>query len=686
MEMRDSILREIFGRKLNRTIKSPELIGAIIDFFNLYLSAGNSEYHQFSSILAGKSPDFMVKWLPESGCALLSVKNESRSVIFLQLVILDGWICNVRSEVMTGRQIISDSNHYRLIWAGEIPYPLYDAFMAAFCNTIQTKKDRNILNALHIASKAINASFGPTSADIQPFCAPIGVNSRSVSWCLVKAVVGVLISNYPYLTSSTEDADHFSCEKLMINFYLWILEEEMDKLDHITVDRIDLTMSIISCICNNCSLLAESDCTVSEFETRCKSIRQRLEDDAKKTKKKWNLQKIASAGGHEDTGLSELGWANFDLNLPPPIVCSTANADFLSVYRKRIDQNLCTLNSVPDDTCAIEVMISWIQNIDESIKSRSIVESEGRQLAISSIQHWLYKRLEIIDDVGSKVSVQALKSIWNLHNSQCFSLTALLKEKDSISVELRSNEMLSTWIIFCLSHASVKRIYPIIATYGVPIRWSDLRHLSLGSKAAVDAALAVSTYLERYSSPNNDIFSLSTQDPTSNMALQFSRENAIIQKKWKQEEEAADTVQTKHWNQVRKLQAEAAELRILIAKCNVKLSDLLRKSSEMEILHPAYGYTHLSLEIQSARAKLSKLSGELAAAERPLPVIFQPLPKDEKTAMVILFFIYMPVELRIFSTICVVAQQMLLPQSPSTATQEGMQIVHDVISDICSKM
>ena len=684
--MSDSILREIFGLKLHQTIKSPELIRAIIDFFNLYLSAGDSEYHQFSSILAGKSSDFMVKWLPESGCALLSVKNESRSVISLQLIILDGWICNIRSDVMAGRQIISDSNHYRLIWAGEIPCPLYDSFMTAFCNIIQAKKDRNILNALYSASNVIHASFGPTSADTLSFCAPIGVNSRSISWCLVKAVVGVLISSYPYLTSNTEDSDYSSCIKLMINFYLWILAEKMDKLDHITVDRIDLTMRIISCICNNCSLLAESDCIVSQYEARCKGIRQRLEDDATITKEKWNLQKIAPAGDREDTGVSELGWANFDLNLPLPIVCSTANADFLSRCRERINQNLCTLNSVPDNTCAIEVMISWTQNIDESIKNRLIVESEGRQLAILSIQHWLYKRLEIIDDVNSKVSIQALKSLWDLYSSQCFSLTALLKAKDSISVELRSNEMLSTWIIFCLSHASVKIIYPIIASYGVPIRWSDLRHLSLGSKTAVDAALAVSTYLERYSFPNNAIFSLSIQDPTTNMALQFSRESAIIQKKWKQEEEAADTVQKKHWNQVRKLQAEAAELRILIAKCNVKLSDLLRKSSEMEILHPAYGYTHLSLEIQSARAKLSKLSGELAAAERPLPVIFQPLPKDEKTAMVILFFIYMPVELRIFSTICVVAQQMLLPQSPSTATQEGMQIVHDVISDICSKM
>ena len=161
MAMLDSILREIFGLKIHQTIKSPELMRAVIDFFNLYLSAGDSEYHQLSPILMGKSSDFMVKWLPEYGCALLSVKNESRSVISLQLVVLDGWICNIRSDVMTGRELTDTSKNYSLICAGEIPYPLYDAFMTAFCHIISTTK-QNILSALHSARNKIDAFIWTT--------------------------------------------------------------------------------------------------------------------------------------------------------------------------------------------------------------------------------------------------------------------------------------------------------------------------------------------------------------------------------------------------------------------------------------------------------------------------------------------------------------------------------------------
>ena len=225
MAMLDSILREIFGLKIHQTIKSPELMRAVIDFFNLYLSAGDSEYHQLSPILMGKSSDFMVKWLPEYGCALLSIKNESRSVISLQLVVLDGWICNIRSDVMTGRELTDTSKNYRLIWVGEISYPLYDAFMAAFCGMILFK-EQNILSALHRARNKIDASIGQPSAEVQSYSTSIGANSRSVSWCLVMAVVGVLISNYPHLTSSTEDNDYCYCKKMMIHFYLWILEEK----------------------------------------------------------------------------------------------------------------------------------------------------------------------------------------------------------------------------------------------------------------------------------------------------------------------------------------------------------------------------------------------------------------------------------------------------------------------------
>ena len=91
---------------------------------------------------------------------------------------------------------------------------------------------------------------------------------------------------------------------------------------------------------------------------------------------------------------------------------------------------------------------------------------------------------------------------------------------------------------------------------------------------------------------------------------------------------------------MQRLQAEAVRLRLRIAKRNDELHALLKQSNEMQILHPVYRYTHLSSEMEEVKTKLSILSRDLAAAERSLPVVYQPLPKDERTAMIILFFIF----------------------------------------------
>ena len=675
----DYLLRELFGLKTNCGGKSCDLLSEIIKSFTLYLSSQTSEYHQLSSIISGENENFRLKWLPEHCCVLLMVNNVPRSVVSLQLIVLDEWTHDVRSDVATGRELIATSEHYCSVSVGEISFSLYDTFMEEFnARILAAKKKMNVLRVLYDTFKQLDPSHVPPKMISEFFSCSIEMDTRGVSWCLVRAVIGALVMNYPHLCSGGEESAHSSFKMLTLDFYIWILESYSPC--SASVETIDLTMSVLSYICKEISMLAHSDCIVGKFEERCRLIRSRLESDACRSDSKmnWDLQEIMSSTCRKETRISEGGWANFTVKLPQPTATLLTIAESLTDCSKRINENLCALLSIPDRaTCTTEEMIAWIQGIDKEIQCRLILETEGRQLVLSSVHKWLFKKLENIGSLDSLISVQRLKDLLDQYRSHSLSLTALLKAKSIICIELRSMEVLSTWIIFCFIHTCAKRLYPIIESYDVPLKSKDLRHLSLADKAAVDAALAVCAYIDRYTSSKNCLFSLSNQTPTMQLARMYSEGSILIGGIWSREQKAASEKQDAHWGQVRRLQAKAVELRSQIITLKVDLRDLIRGKSEMEEGSGRYNCRYNDNEIEFVERVISQRSRALAEAERPLPLVHQSLPKDKGVAMIILFFLYMPDELHTYSTLCLIAQQMLLPLRASFSSQEGMSMFYE---------
>ena len=675
----DYILKEIFGFKIDHNSESSDLLSEIIKCFTLYLSSETSEYHQFISVLGGGHEDFKLMWLPAHCCVLLIVKNVPRSVISLQLIVLDEWTHDVRSDVATGRELIAASEHYCSVSVGEIAFSLHDTFMREFTKAMDApKKKKNILKVLYDTFRILDSSYAPPKMTSELFSCSTEINARGVSWCLVRAVVGALIKNYPHLSSGVEENAYSSYKILILDFYIWILESYSPC--SASVNIIDLTMSILSYICKEISMLAESDCIVTQYEERCRFIRSRLEIDARRSDSKmnWDLQKIMSSACSMETRISERGWVDFKVNLPQPAATLQTTAQNFTDCSKKINENLCALLSIPDwDTCTTEEMNEWIQGIDKKIQCRLIVETEGRQLVLSFVHKWLFKKLEKIDSLDSLLSVQRLKDLLDLYRSHCLSFTALLEAKSIICVELRSMEMLSTWIIFCFIHTCVKKLYPIIESYDVPLSSRDLRHLSLADKSAVDAALTVCAYIDRYTTSNNRLFSLSNQTPTMKLARMYSEGDILIEEIWSREQKAASEKQDAHWRRVRRLQAEADELRSSIRALNARLCDLHIDKSRILATHGNWHVRSTDSDIDFVQKKISRVSKELAEAECPLSVVHQSLPKDRGVAMIILFFLYMPDDLRTYSTLCLIAQQMLLPLRTSFSTEQGMSILCD---------
>ena len=675
----DYLLKEIFGFKIDHNSETSDLLSEIIEYFTLYLSTQTSEYHQLLTVLGGGNEDFRLKWLPAHCCVLLIVKNVPRSVISLQLIILDEWTHDVRSDLATGREVIATSKHYCSVSVGEISFSLHDTFMWEFTEAIDMPANKkNVLQILYDTFKILDPSYVPPIMIRELFSCSTEINARGVSWCLVRAVVGALIKNYPHLFSGGEESAYSSHKILILDFYMWILES-YDPCSA-SVNTIDLTMSILSYICKEISMLAESDCIVTEYEERCGFVRSRLESDARRSDSKmnWDLQKIMSSACSMGTRISERGWVDLKVKLPQPAATLQTTAESLTDCCKKINENLGALLSIPDrDNCTTEEMNEWIQGIDKKIQFGLIVETEGRQLVLSSVHKWLFKKLEKIDSLDSLLSVQRLKDLLDLYRSHCLSFTALLEAKSIICVELRSMEMLSTWIIFCFIHTCVKKLYPIIESYDVPLSSRDLRHLSLADKSAVDAALTVCAYIDRYTTSNNRLFSLSNQTPTMKLARMYSEGNILIEEIWSREQKAASEKQDAHWRRVQSLQAEAKKLRRKIIDLNAELCVLNSEKSRMKTNHSRYYSSKHDERIDDVEQKISRESKALTQAERPLPVVHQSLPKDKSVAMIILFFLYMPDELRTYSALCLIAQQMLLPLHSSFSTQEGMSAFYD---------
>lgn len=233
-------------------------------------------------------------------------------------------------------------------------------------------------------------------------------------------------------------------------------------------------------------------------------------------------------------------------------------------------------------------------------------------------------------------------------------------------------------------HEASIRQHPLLADYGVALSWHDLGHLVLSEKAAERAALACAAYLRRHSKPSRQVFSLhdGRGSATWDLAQEFARGSSGLQTIWSNEKAAARDRKSRHWDEVTRKQRAAvvcrAELEVLKNTRDVALSELNKAQSERD----AYRYhsKELNRQVQSytdrynaviakVTSKENELRGILAA---PTPV-FQPLPSEEASAYMWLFFLHMKTcapHLQCLARISFLAQQVLLVPCEPTLKRE----------------
>ena len=230
-------------------------------------------------------------------------------------------------------------------------------------------------------------------------------------------------------------------------------------------------------------------------------------------------------------------------------------------------------------------------------------------------------------------------------------------------VELRSRELLVTWVAYCMADAAACHTHPLVASYGVSLRADDLRHLVLSDRQACDALLGVAAYLRQRGS-GRPLFSLSHGSITFSFAASFAAADSGMASTLQQEQSAAAARQAEHWRQVQEKQREAARLRAQLAQEQQAVAAAQAAYNAAykawdDARHDPYGWLarqdrdHCLATLNSATATVRTTQKQLdSTLQAPAPVI-QPLPQDATLARQTIFFAYCPELLRwVLQAVC----------------------------------
>jgi hypothetical protein len=326
-------------------------------------------------------------------------------------------------------------------------------------------------------------------------------------------------------------------------------------------------------------------------------------------------------------------------------------------------------------------VLSWLK----SVKQES---SEAKQVVLTVVEQWAFESMRAVHlntrhrEVNDVDEVAAIMDVYRKTLSDFRQAEGGRAAAARLLVELRSRETLVAWVCFCLVHDACKWAYRDMSlSFGVPLRWQDLRHLCLEDREAWEAVESVRSYLEANTIRGSELFSLSKPLETMKFAEAFARQDKDMCTLLQEEKKDAEERKAAYWTEVARKQKLAARLRREINELEDEISGLETRLSNLESsnrrigISSSQGEVRLTREIKQEEQRLEEERQGLKAAERAPPAVFQPMPESDHLARRAIFMLTMPESLQVLARFSVMAQQMLLPDDPKVC-----RYTHDVQS------
>lgn len=638
----------------------------------------------------------MCEWLPEYGCALIAVpilggfKTRSCNMF---LVALDEWQHTVHINIQDGlRTPTSVSLAQNVIMIGTVQRSDLLRFWATFRKILdetvkQATQQRDTGKKHHKTAGQISAvakralSLHASAANLEPeggytdVGQHTGCMKRNTAWPLVQAVVSFLMEQVMQQPRQFSPVDTAA---------IWALFDLWNARDLMTALAPSAGSIQAADIDDVCTILQSAVMRGEDFFERGQvlwraawdELEQLVDDAAQRQVQRFSLLSCGDfAASHAHTRpLLRLTNASFDLQrLESTLAMKRADA-------------LRNLSSLPllslGCAASITALNSWLSG-------KLNGSNEQLELVLNTVDDWLYAKAAALFLSSSEVPASAVESLIESYR------TALNNVKVSkhhshgrMRTELRSRELLATWICYCLVHRAAGVEHPLVLTRSVCLDWSRLWVLVLSDKSAIDAQLAVCNYLQAQNARYKPVlFSLADEAATFAFAVEFGRADPELQRVLAQEKRYAEAREEKHWQEVEAKRARVAQLNVELDALLESRDELTRKLDvtpmHVELTNWKNGktwwtrnrdYTNLGSQRESLDRVIRDKRSAIEYAERAPAAVIQPLPLDEDLALQFLFFLYTPPTLAVLACMGFMAQQMLLPRSFDDCPK-GMQTI-----------
>ncbi|KAF5833854.1 hypothetical protein DUNSADRAFT_9691 [Dunaliella salina] len=637
------------------------------------------------------SPDF-VEWLPSFGCAVLALGQlppghggemdfrPCLGEVSIFVVGLDNFEFAPHSTRSTVDHTAQSSSHSMLYSGSVAARKFRDLVSVLHMLVAKRKAEAKEKKGFHRTPSLIHAALqdalvvlnseDDAAMDDLPATMPRGGFTD-----VVLEQTGICALTSPS-TQSDPSSLHLLC---MAHFELWLLSLQAHRVSPPTCTPVALNscMTMLQSAAGKAADLAADGHGMQSFEAACHRVGHHLAD-------MWAAQAHALAQQFElpprggSLSAEQAGY-HFPQGAIPSLPHPVSDSGGLPAAQSRARENLGSLPQLPVGV-SFQGMLAWLELRDW--EEQQSVNGVAAMLRLHSVERELFSRAasRFTSPPLRQEEVTALEKVVDRYREIHMDFMASPVSKACMQTEWQSRLLLVVWVSYCLLHVSACSAHPLAASYGVCLQWTDLKHLVLSDKAAVDAALGVSAYLLEHSKPGKDLFSLRDDKragtATFDLALQYAKSDGGMLGIMEGHRQDADKRTEAHWQEVLRKKAKLDDLRQQKSTADTQLSSLRTQLSSAQIVLGVYSCSSKhSSRYQSCAKNVNRIQGDVFSAQitcsdlqnsidetgKAPPPVIQPLPQNQSSALVWIFCMHMPSLLRQLSRASFLAQQLLLP-------------------------
>uniref|UniRef100_A0A0G4FEA7 ubiquitinyl hydrolase 1 n=1 Tax=Chromera velia CCMP2878 TaxID=1169474 RepID=A0A0G4FEA7_9ALVE len=246
---------------------------------------------------------------------------------------------------------------------------------------------------------------------------------------------------------------------------------------------------------------------------------------------------------------------------------------------------------------------------------------------------------------------------------------------------LQSRETLVHWAAYCVAHAHLEADRGLGGLrIPIPLERADLWRLSVGTREAEDVLVQVDWYISRRGDGGvgRGLFALDKPDATLRWVDLFAQKEmgAPLRAGVKEERDREKKRRANFWAE---LQAKKQRLRDLRSQLSVAKVEEKRALDDYQwhVNTDTYASNRKWQIYRQKQSSVQSLEAQIENTNNDIPkTIFHLLPRGDRDALRVLFFLQTPSSLRVFARLSVAAQQVTLPRpfAPHLSPSERQKI------------